>query len=262
MTKELSTIQPQTVSFTIQDVQTMATAIARSGLFGVKTPEQAFGLMLVAQAEGRHPATVAQEYDIIQGRPALKAQAALARFQAAGGKIQWTERGPTACAAEFSHPNGGTLAIRWDMARAQAAQLTGKENWRKFPDQMLSARVVAEGVRAVFPACLNGVYLAEEVQDFDAPRQPIQTEAVMVADEPKAIAKPKTISQQKALELIDRAQRAGFSEDQIRAALGDDLKTVTVTAAKAFFALVEAEEAAHAQRMHETESVEGEEYAG
>jgi hypothetical protein len=37
---------------------------------------------------------------------------------------------------------------------------------------MLSARVVAEGVRAVFPACLNGVYLAEEVQDFDTkPRQ-------------------------------------------------------------------------------------------
>jgi hypothetical protein len=31
---------------------------------------------------------------------------------------------------------------------------------------MLSARTVAEGVRAVFPACLNGVYLAEEVADF------------------------------------------------------------------------------------------------
>lgn len=241
MNKELSTIHPQAVSFTIQDVQTMATAIARSGLFGVKTPEQAFGLMLVAQAEGRHPATVAQEYDIIQGRPALKAQAALARFQAAGGKIQWTERGPTACAAEFSHPNGGTLAIRWDMARAQAAQLTGKENWRKFPDQMLSARVVAEGVRAVFPACLNGVYLAEEVQDFDAPRRQIQADPVMVTEETKA-PQPVYISEEKAHNLARRATAAGFTDDQIFAAIGNNPATVTPSQAKAFFALVEAEE--------------------
>lgn len=247
--------------YPIQEVERMALAISGSGLFGIRTPEQAFALMLIAQAEGRHPATVAQEYDIIQGRPALKAQAALARFQGAGGKIQWTERGPQACAAEFSHPNGGSLVIRWDMARAQAAGLTGKDNWRKFPDQMLSARVVAEGVRAVFPACLNGVYLAEEVQDFEPRREPISTPAVIVTEEQKAAPKTKTIPQQKALDLIDRAKHAGFTDDQIRAALGDDFKSVTVAAAKAFFALVEAEEAEYAQRMHETESIESEEHA-
>lgn len=158
------------VIFPTNEVKQMAQAVACSGLFGVKSPEQAFALMLVAQAEGRHPATVAQEYDIIQGRPALKSQSALARFQAAGGRIQWTERTDSACAAIFAHPSGGELEIRWDMARAQAAGLTGKDNWRKFPAQMLSARVVAEGVRAVFPACLNGVYLSEEVQDFDPPK--------------------------------------------------------------------------------------------
>ena len=55
-------------------------------------------------------------------------------------------------------------------AQAHAAQLTGKDNWKKFPTQMLSARVVAEGVRAIFPGCLSGFYLAEEAQDFDAPK--------------------------------------------------------------------------------------------
>ena len=245
--------------FPIQEVERMALAIAGSGLFGIKTPDQAFALMLIAQAEGRHPATVAQDYDIIQGRPALKSQSALARFQAAGGRIQWTERGPTACAAEFSHPQGGTLTIRWDMARAQAAQLTGKDNWRKFPDQMLSARVVAEGVRAVFPACLNGVYLAEEVQDFEPRREPISTPAVIVTEEPKAAPKPKCIPAEKGRELVRRAAEAGFTDEQIRAALGDDLKAVTVTAAKAFFAIVEAEEAAYAERMAaESEPIEGE----
>ena len=162
----------------VSDIETMAKAITKSGLFGIKSPDQAVALMLVAQSEGRHPASVASEFDIIQGRPALKAQAALARFQAAGGKIQWTNRGPSKCSAKFAHAQGGELEITWTMERANAAGLTGKATWRQYPDQMLSARVVAEGVRAVFPACLNGVYLAEEVQDFDS--KPTKVNATQV----------------------------------------------------------------------------------
>jgi hypothetical protein len=162
----------------VSDIETMAKAITKSGLFGIKSPEQAVALMLVAQSEGRHPASVASEFDIIQGRPALKSQAALARFQAAGGKIQWTSRGPSKCSAKFAHVQGGELEITWTMERANSAGLTGKATWRQYPDQMLSARVVAEGVRAVFPACLNGVYLAEEVQDFDS--KPAKVSATQV----------------------------------------------------------------------------------
>lgn len=168
----------------VSDIETMAKAITKSGLFGIKSPDQAVALMLVAQSEGRHPASVASEFDIIQGRPALKSQAALARFQAAGGKIQWTSRGPSKCSAKFSHAQGGELEITWTMERANAAGLTGKATWRQYPDQMLSARVVAEGVRAVFPACLNGVYLAEEVQDFDT--KPVRTSAPSVIKEATA----------------------------------------------------------------------------
>jgi hypothetical protein len=240
-----------TTTHSIPEVERMALAIAESGLFGIKTPQQAFALMLIAQAEGRHPATVAQEYDIIQGRPALKAQAALSRFQAAGGRIQWTERSATACAAEFAHPQGGTLVIRWDIARAHAAQLTGKENWKKFPDQMLSARVVAEGVRAVFPACLNGVYLAEEVQDFEPHQRPAGVEVTQSAPEkPKA----RLIPTEKAHTLVERARAIGYADEAIAAAIGTNLDAVTVTAAKAFFAIVEAEERDHESRMQETHS--------
>jgi hypothetical protein len=40
------------------DMQQMADTIARSSLFGMKNYEQALALMLVAQAEGQHPATI------------------------------------------------------------------------------------------------------------------------------------------------------------------------------------------------------------
>lgn len=202
---QMTTTQPHAVA----DLEKMSRAIAGSGLFGVRKPEEAFALMLVAQAEGRHPATIAQDYDIIQGRPALKSIAALSRFQASGGRIQWTERGPAACAAEFSHPSGGSLVIRWDIARAQAAGLTGKDNWKKFPDQMLAARVVAEGVRAVFPACLSGLYLAEEVQDFE-PRRAA----------PEAVPHVELADAAKLATLLGAARAAGLTEGEIVQALG------------------------------------------
>lgn len=153
--------------YTVSDVESMAKAIAASGLFGLKDPKHAFALMLVAQAEGRHPASVAQEYDIIQGRPALKAQAVLGRFQLAGGSVRWVESTDERCVADFSHPQGGTLRVEWDMARARQAGVSGKDTWKKYPRAMLRARVAAEGVRAVFPACLGGIYGTEEVADFE-----------------------------------------------------------------------------------------------
>jgi hypothetical protein len=67
------------------------------------------------------------------------------------------------------------------MARAKAAGLGGKDNWRSYPRQMLRARVISEGVRATFPAVLNGMYTPEEVGEFDAPRP-----ARAVKVEPKA----------------------------------------------------------------------------
>ena len=153
----------------IGDIERMASIMSKSGLFG-KTPDQLFALMLIANAEGIHPAIAAQEYDVIQGRPALKGQSALARFQQAGGRIKWIKRDDTEATAEFSHPQGGTLIVSWTLDRAKKMNLDGKDNWKKQPGVMLSWRCVAEGVRAVYPACLNRMYLAEEVQDFEPMR--------------------------------------------------------------------------------------------
>lgn len=181
-------------NFALSEVQIMAAAIAKSGLFGIKTPDQAMALMLIAQAEGRHPATVAQDYDIIQGRPAIKAQVALIRFQQAGGKIEWICRSEGRCEAKFSHPQSGTVPVMWDTDRADQMGYLSKDNWRKQPMIMLQWRVVAEGVRICYPACLSGQYLVEEVQDFDKPdnRKPVETPAVVTTEPAKTHTEPPT----------------------------------------------------------------------
>mgnify|MGYP000196264106 CR=1 FL=1 len=152
------------------EVQSMASAMAKSGLFGMKTPDQALALMLVAQAEGQHPATIAQDYDIIQGKGTRKTHSVLARFQAMGGKVEWHELTHTRADATFSHPKGGALRLDWTIEQARQAGLTAKDNWKSYSRAMLRARLIAEGVRAVYPGAIGGLLVAEEAQDM--PRQP------------------------------------------------------------------------------------------
>jgi hypothetical protein len=151
----------------VTDIEKMAIAISKSNLFGIKSQEQAFALMLIAQSEGRHPVSVAMDYDIIQGKPALRAQAALKRFQEAGGTIEYIERSNEKVIIKFSHPKGGNLTVEWNLSRAKAMGLIAKDNWIKQPMIMMQWRCIAEGVRACFPACLGGSLLVEEAEDID-----------------------------------------------------------------------------------------------
>jgi hypothetical protein len=150
----------------MQDIERMGMAVAKSNLFGIKTQEQAVALMLIAQAEGLHPAIAARDYHVIQGRPALKADAMLARFQAAGGKVDWKTYTDAEVTGVFSHPNGGSVTLTWTLEQAKRIGLAGKDNWKNYPRAMLRARVISEGIRTVYPGAVVGVYTPEEVEDF------------------------------------------------------------------------------------------------
>ena len=177
-----------------QDQQRMAESIVKSKFYGFTDINQVMAVMIVAQAENKHPGTVVQEYDIIQGRPALKSQAILARFQQAGGKVQYDTYTDEKVEMTFTHPAGGSLTLAWTMKQAAAIGLASKDNWKKYPRAMLKARVVAEGVRAVYPACILGHYAVEEAIDFDPKPQMIkpvpqitEIEIVDEMDEPVAV---------------------------------------------------------------------------
>jgi len=156
------------VSF--NEMDQMAGAIAASGLFGMKDKNSVLALMAVAQAEGLHPATAARDFHIIQGRPALKADAMLARFQNAGGKVEWEVYTDEKVTGIFSHPNGGSLAVTWTIEQAQRIGLVKPgSGWQKFPRAMLRSRCISEGIRSVFPGSVTGFYSPEEVSDFEPP---------------------------------------------------------------------------------------------
>jgi hypothetical protein len=189
-----------------EDMQQMAVAIAKSGLFGMKNPDQALALMLISQAEGRHPALAARDYHIIQGKATLKADTMLARFQEAGGKVDWNKYNANEVSGTFSHPQGGSMEFGWTIDDAKNAGLTGKDVWKQYPRSMLRARTISEGIRTIYPAVLNGMYTPEEVIDFDT--GPIDTNKLdkaqpvdaVVVDTPLKKDTPKKDTKKKAVE--------------------------------------------------------------
>jgi hypothetical protein len=157
---------PESGTMSYNEIAMLGDAIAKSGLFGIKTKDQAIALMMIAHAEGRHPALAARDYDVIQGKPAKKSEAMMRDFIQAGGKVEWHTLSDTKADATFTHPQTGSVRIDWDMARAATAGFAGKDNWKKFPRSMLRSRVVSEGVRTIWPLATSGMYVPEEAADF------------------------------------------------------------------------------------------------
>jgi len=154
------------VAVSFDEMSRLAEAVAKSGLFGMKTADQALALMAIAQAEGQHPALAARDYHIVQGRPVMKSDAMLARFQAAGGRMEMLSYTDDKVEAKFSHPQGGSVTLDWTTERAKRAGLTNKDVWKSYPRNMLRARVISEGIRTVFPGATQTLLTPEEAMDL------------------------------------------------------------------------------------------------
>jgi hypothetical protein len=169
----------------------MAAVAANSRMFGFKTQDEALAIMLLCQGEGLHPAVALRDYHVISGRPSMKSDAMLARFQQAGGSVKWSRYDETGVSGVFSHPAGGSVEITWTIEQAKAANLSGKDVWKAYPRAMLRARCISEGIRTVFPACIVGTYTPEEI-DAMPPSEPLHVEnlAAAVAPAPAPAARP------------------------------------------------------------------------
>jgi len=169
------------------DIQKMAQVAADSKMFGFKNQAEAMAIMLLCQAEGMHPAIAMRDYHVINGRPSMKADAMLARFQLAGGKVHWPRMDDAEVTGVFSHPAGGEATITWNDETIKRAELSRNPMHQKYPRQMKRARCISEGIRAVYPACVAGVYTPEEVQDFAPPKG---AKVVDVAPDPEPEPEP------------------------------------------------------------------------
>lgn len=151
------------------DLERMALTLFKAGMFKLKTPEQAIGLMLIAQSEGLHPVTALRRYHIMEdGRPSMKSEIVLAGFQRIGGEVVWLTEADDRLQqrARWTY-KGNSKEIGFTIVEAQAAGYVKQgSNWVKDPAAQLRARAITRAVRMLAPSVLDGLRTPEELADI------------------------------------------------------------------------------------------------
>jgi hypothetical protein len=152
---------------TMDDAERAARAMSASGFFSdSKNAAQAVVKILAGSELGFGPFASMNGVSIIQGKPALGANLMAAAVKRTG-KYNYRVTKNTDKEVEIAFFEGGQevgkSSFTW--ADAEKAQLTNKDNWRKYPRNMLFARAISNGIRWFTPDIYNGatVYTPDEL---------------------------------------------------------------------------------------------------
>ena len=164
---ELARYENRTIISTFDDAERAARAMAGSGFFQeAKQANQAVVKILAGQELGFGPFASMTGVAIIQGKPAVGANLQAAAVKRTGKyNYRVIEMTGEACELEFYEAGQPVGKSRFTMQDAAAAGLSGKDNWKKFPRNMLFARAISNGVKWYAPDIFNGatVYTPDEL---------------------------------------------------------------------------------------------------
>lgn len=165
-------------------VNQLGKAIALSGMFGCASVDQGIVFALECLTTGIPPLTMCKRYHVIGGRLSMRADFMLAEFHRRGGKSKWIARTADVAHIRLAVPGGESEEFRltWEEAQKEAFPYEGKGVLKLLASggkpelkaqwatprgrmQMMAARVVSDGIRAIMPEVNEGRYTPEE---FDA----------------------------------------------------------------------------------------------
>ena len=161
---------------TFEDAYRFASAVAKSGLApkGLETPEKILIALQAGLELGFSPMRALSAVAVVNGRPSLMGEAALAKIRQSGvcklGPTITTRGEGDKLAGVVRFQRDGMsepLEVTFSVADAKRAGLWGKSGpWTQYPTTMLEWRAVARAAKLYFSDVLLGLALAEEVQDF------------------------------------------------------------------------------------------------
>ncbi len=134
-------------------------------LTGIKTPEQAFHIILMGRELGVGPVTALGSINIINGKPSCSAELMQALIYRDHGDnaLIWDESTNEVATLSYSRRTWAKRKVHsFSMADAKRAGLGG-QNWTKYPASMLRARCVSAVARMAFSDVISGLSLPEEV---------------------------------------------------------------------------------------------------
>jgi hypothetical protein len=201
-------------------------------------PAEITAAILTGRELRLQPMAALRSLDIIQGTPALRAHAMRGLVQSHGHKVWLVQQTPERVVMRGQRRESGGWGpeqqVEWTIERATQLGLTGKSEWKKQPQTMLTARATGEICRLIAADVLYAVpYAAEELLDHqgDGPALATSGHRVTAAEilgrradesEPADAATPDTpdLATEPGLALAELFGRCGWTEldDQLYAA--------------------------------------------
>lgn len=200
----MSTELARTQGTNLTDKLQYAKALASANLLPrqyQQNPGNVLFALEYADALGVSPIHAITSIHVIEGRPSASADLIGSLVRRAGHKLRVTGDDTKARAViiRADDPDFEYVA-EWDMAKAKAANLTGKGVWKSYPGAMLRARAITEVARMGASDALYGVvYTPEELgANVDADGEPVDLgEHQSPAPSPVPEAPARTVTRQR-----------------------------------------------------------------
>lgn len=160
----------------LDEVVKLSEMIYKSNLApsGMKSVEQICIALMHGAELGLMPMQALSKIAIIGNRPSIYGDAIPALLWAKGFKIDEYIEGTgeqTTAVCVVTRPDGTTIQRKFSVQNAKQARLWGKQGtWTQFPERMLAMRARSFASRDGAAEILSGLYLKEEVEDFDLPK--------------------------------------------------------------------------------------------
>lgn len=196
---------------------------------------------------GLAPLQAMQNIAVINGRPSVWGDAALALVRSSGlleSIDETVENGIAACRVKR---RGESAVVRhFSMEDAKRAGLSGKSGpWQQYPERMLQMRARGFALRDVFPDVLRGMHIAEEAMDI--PDEPVLSGEFRVEPEKKqdmiaeetlfeitSLIDEHDLDRDRILDWMQRASGATRFEDLTQQAASKVVQKVRSLAAEAY----------------------------
>ena len=167
MSNEIALQQP---AMTFAEQMQYAKTVCRGSLVPSAYRGQPANVLIAmdfGRSMGLSPAESLYRITVISGRPSASAELIAANVRRAGHRLRVKKDNKArwvTCEIVRKDDPDFTFTATWDMAKAQQANLSNKENWKKYPMAMLTARSITECARDACPEALYGViYTGEEL---------------------------------------------------------------------------------------------------
>lgn len=200
-------VKHQNVIQSMDDVERAARAMAASKFFpDSKDAAQAIVKVLAGRELGFGAFASMTGVAIIQGKPVVGANLTAAAIKQTGKyNYRVTKHTEQECDIDFYEGKEKVGTSSFTMKDAAAAGLTNKDNWKKYPRNMLFARAISNGQKWYAPDVYNGVtvYTPDEMGAVVDEEGNAVIEAV-------AIVEKKPTLRERYAKLLETAEAAGI----------------------------------------------------